>query len=98
MLASMALPARAIRETTRATETAMHDTARPRMHYARLANSPRQQRVLKLLSDGQEHTTRDIVLRANVCAVNSIISELRCNGINVACRQERRIYNYRLGH
>lgn len=70
---------------------------RPRMHYARLARSPRQQRVLRVLSDGAEHSTRDLIVRADVCAVNSIISELRCNGIPIASRQARRVWFYRLG-
>lgn len=70
---------------------------RARMHYARLASSPRQQRVLRVLSDGREHSTQAIVHQARVCAVNSIVSELRRNGIPIACRQERRVWYYRLG-
>jgi hypothetical protein len=69
----------------------------PRMHYARLAHSPRQQRVLRVLSDGREHSTQAIIREARVCAVNSIVAELRCNGIPVCCRQERRVWYYRLG-
>ena len=48
-------------------------------HYAKIENSPRLQRTLTLLSDGQWHTTRGIIKIADVCAVNSIISELRSN-------------------
>jgi hypothetical protein len=47
--------------------------------------SPRLQRVLKLLSDGQEHSTRDIVRRAQVMAVNACVSELRAHGAEIHC-------------
>lgn len=67
------------------------------MHYAKLRTSRRLQRVLGLLSDGGEHSTRDIILRANVCAVNSIIAELRRNGLPVTCRVSGGVYFYRLG-
>ena len=53
------------------------------MHAAALA-SPRLQRVLALLRDGQAHTTRDIVRRARVMAVNACISELRHHGAEIA--------------
>ncbi len=49
------------------------------MHAAGL-HSPRLQRVLHLLSDGRPHTTRDIVRKARVMAVNACISELRFHG------------------
>lgn len=54
------------------------------MHAASLA-SPRLQRVLRLLSDGKPHTTRDIVRRARVMAVNACVSELRHHGAEIAC-------------
>ena len=47
------------------------------MHAARLADSPRLQRVLEVLSDGREHSTLEISQQARVCAVNSCIAELR---------------------
>ena len=63
------------------------------MHAAKLETSPRLQRVNALLADGQEYSTRDIVYRADVCAVNSIISELRANGCCITTRwQGRRCY------
>jgi hypothetical protein len=37
--------------------------------------------------DGQKHTTRDIIHKAEVCAVNSIISEIRDNGFKVMCER-----------
>lgn len=57
------------------------------MHAAPLA-SPRLQRVLTLLSDGRPHTTRDIVRRARVMAVNACVSELRQHGAAIDCRSE----------
>lgn len=67
------------------------------MHYARLRTSKRLQRVLGLLSTGREYSTRDIIMQANVCAVNSIISEIRKNGIAVSCRVSSGVYFYRIG-
>ena len=71
------------------------------MHAAKLLTSPRLQRILNLLSDGEEHSTREIVHKCNVCAVNSAVSELRANGLNIACEQRpsrngSRHYVYRL--
>lgn len=50
--------------------------------------SPRLQRVLALLSDGKPHTTRDIVRRARVMAVNACISELRQLGAEITCTRQ----------
>ena len=71
------------------------------MHAARLRRSGRLRRVHELLSDGLEHSTLEIVLEARVCAVNSIVAELRANGCAIECRQERgsqggRIWLYRM--
>lgn len=67
------------------------------LHAAQLANSPRLQRVLKVLADGGWHSTLDLVIGAGVCAVNSCISELRANGIGIACRRVgRERFEYRL--
>ena len=44
------------------------------MNAATLEKSDRLQRVYKLLQQGGEYTTLDIIQRASVCAVNSIIS------------------------
>lgn len=54
------------------------------MHAAPLT-SARLQRVLALLSDGRAHTTRDIVRRARVMAVNACVSELRTHGAEIDC-------------
>ncbi len=67
------------------------------MHAARIGGSARLKRVLRLLSMGGEHSTRDIVFNAHVMAVSACISELRANGIQVASRVVRGIWYYRLG-
>lgn len=60
--------------------------------------SPRLQRAERVLSDGKRHSTRDLVRRARVMAVNAVISELRHNGAVIHCevetteRGERRWY------
>ncbi len=64
------------------------------MNSARIENSPRLKRVLDLLQDGERHTTRDIVRRARVCAVNSCISELRANGYRIGCQRVRATWRY----
>ncbi len=72
------------------------------MHAAKLEKSARLSRVYRLLSDGREHSTREIRDRADVCAVSSIISELRDNGADIRCRlivrssTGERFYLYRL--
>ena len=65
------------------------------MHYARLDKSERLQRVDAYLEDGRERSTREIVHGADVCAVNSIIAELRANGREIVSRREGRVYYYR---
>ena len=67
------------------------------MHAARLGGSGRLQRVLRLLSDGRAYSTREIIQGADVCAVNSCISELRANGIAIMSHVSRGIWFYRLG-
>ena len=66
------------------------------MNSARLSKSPRLQRVFNVLLDGHEHTTRDLIRRANVCAVNSIASELRSNGIIINCERRANKWYYKL--
>ena len=57
------------------------------MHAAALT-SPRLQRVLALLSDGQPHSTRDIVRRAKVMAVSACVAELRTHGAEIICSKQ----------
>ncbi|MBT0666371.1 hypothetical protein KI809_18845 [Geobacter pelophilus] len=58
-------------------------------HYAKYEKSLRLQRMLELLLDGKKHTTLDIILKADICAVNSAAAELRVNGFNIRCDQKR---------
>lgn len=64
------------------------------MNSANICKSDRLQRVLHLLLDGNKHTTRDIIRKANVCAVNSIISEIRDNGFKVMCERKANKWFY----
>jgi hypothetical protein len=57
------------------------------MHAAGL-QSPRLQRVLRLLSDGRPHTTRDVVRKARVMAVNACVAELRFHGATILCTRQ----------
>lgn len=57
------------------------------IHFAKLEKSERLQRVLAVLMVGGAYTTLQISRRANVCAVNSCIAELRENGYDIKCKQ-----------
>ena len=61
------------------------------MHAARLSHSDRLTRVHRLLADGRERSTLEIMRGAGVCAVNSCIAELRANGARITCRQSVRV-------
>lgn len=70
-----------------------------RMHAARIEDSPRLQKVLEFLRHKRAATTFEIIQGCNVCAVNSIIAELRANGYNVTCSavpKQRGVYRYEL--
>ena len=58
-------------------------------HAALLENSPRLQMVAKLLGDKKTYTPLEIQLTCQVCAVGSIVSELRDpkNGFDIVCKQ-----------
>lgn len=64
------------------------------MNSAKLSKSDRLQRVLKVLLDGNRHTTRDIVRKAHVMAVSACISEIRDNGFNVICERKANKWFY----
>jgi len=66
------------------------------MNAASIESSDRLNRVLNLLSQGGEFTTLDIIKSANVCAVNSIIAELRQNGLDINCQRRGDKWFYRL--
>lgn len=64
-------------------------------HAARIDHSDRRRRVAELLADGEEHTTLEIIARAQVCAVNSIVDELRGNGRVIECTRRGNVWYYR---
>ena len=71
-------------------------------HAARLTRSPRLRRLLAVLERGGWFSTLDLSVMARVCAVNSAIHELRCNGADIECRcrpgSSERVYEYRLNY
>lgn len=65
------------------------------MNYAKLENSPRLQRVARVLHRHKRPlTTLDIINKAGICAVNSAISELRGNGIDIKCWRKGSVWYY----
>jgi len=66
------------------------------MHAANIKKSDRLKRVASLLRDRKEYTTMDIIKGAGVCAVNSIISELRANGWEIDCTRRMDVWYYKL--
>jgi len=66
------------------------------MKAAKLENSDRLQRVDRLLNTGLEFSTREIAQFAHVCAVNSIIGELRENGRDIMCQRRGKHWFYRM--
>lgn len=58
-------------------------------HYAKYEKSVRLQRMVEFLLDGRKHTTLEIILGADICAVNSAAAELRVNGFDIQCDQRR---------
>lgn len=76
---------------------AVVEPKRPGFHYAKLARSPRLQRVRDFLLDGREHSTMDIISGARVANVSAAISELRFNGIKVDCERRGDVWWYSLG-
>lgn len=71
------------------------------IHAASL-KSERLQRLWGLLETDEEYTTRDIIQKTGICAVNTAVSELRANlapyGIVINCRCiSHGVYAYSLG-
>ena len=66
------------------------------MNYAKLDKSERLKRAFKLLSDKGLHSTRDIIRKAHVCAVNSVIAELRKNKKKIICKRVGNVWLYRM--
>lgn len=69
---------------------------RPGFHFAKIENSDRLKRVFDYLTDGQWHTTRDIIEGAHVCAVNSCVDEIRANGFTIECKREGKNWVYKM--
>lgn len=65
------------------------------MKAAKLETSQRLQKVDALLADGAEHSTIEIIQQCGVCAVNSIIGELRENGRQINGRWLGGAFYYR---
>ena len=61
-----------------------------RIHAADPARSPRLMRVLRVLSDGREHSSRELQERADTVAAGTCVSELRAAGYDVSCRRAAR--------
>ncbi|MBL4750504.1 MAG: hypothetical protein JKX71_08000 [Amylibacter sp.] len=58
-------------------------------HYARLSSNPRLRRTLRVLQAANGAlTTYELMRKAKICAVSSVVSELRNNGAEITCRQE----------
>jgi DNA-binding transcriptional regulator GbsR (MarR family) len=67
------------------------------MHYAKLDKSDRLQKVYMALRE-RPMTTRELIEHTGCCAISSVVSELRENGIVIECEPIRRgVYKYTLG-
>ena len=68
------------------------------IHAALLENSPRLQRVARFLSDSKPHSTRDIIIGADVCAVSTVVGELRDpkNGFDIECERKGDYWFYKM--
>jgi hypothetical protein len=65
------------------------------MHAASITTSDRLQRVWTVLKVGGWWSTMSIITQANVCAVNSVIAELRQNGKQIECKRMGNVWYYR---
>lgn len=69
------------------------------MNHAQLAKSERLKRVADVLRESRKPlSTMDIIAKANVCAVNSIVSELRANGMAIDCKRVGDVWYYSVGN
>jgi hypothetical protein len=70
---------------------------KPKMHYADVKNSKRLRRVLFVLVVELDWiSTMELSNKCNVCAVSSIISELRRNGYEIECKRFGDKWKYRM--
>lgn len=65
------------------------------MNAANLSTSERLQRVDSFLADLRPHSTLEIIQGAGVCAVNSVVAELRQAGRVINCHRHKRVWYYR---
>ena len=66
------------------------------MHHANYDKSERLQRTERVLSTGRWYSTLELIILAKICAVSSVISELRRNGFDIECRRVGNVYQYQL--
>lgn len=66
------------------------------MNAADINRSDRLQRVATLLKSGRPYSTMEIINKAQVCAVNSIVAELRENGFDIVCNRLGNVWMYRM--
>ena len=55
------------------------------IHFARVENSPRLRRFLKVLRDGRPHTTREIIHEADVCNTHTCKAEFKAQDYDIQC-------------
>lgn len=70
-----------------------------KIHAANADTSKRPLRVLGVLADRKKHSTLSIISRARVCAVSSIVSELRSSGHRIDCERvgfKNPVWSYQL--
>ena len=60
------------------------------MKAANYKKSPRLQKLLQVMRDGEERSTYQLMMATGSVAVSTNISELRAQGAQIACRVERR--------
>lgn len=67
------------------------------MNHAQLAKSDRLKRVADVLKKARTPlSTKEIIEKANVCAVSAIVSELRANGMAIECQRNGGAWYYRM--
>ena len=66
------------------------------MHAATVDRSNRLKRLWGVLRDRKSHSTRDLMRKAHICAVSACVSELRQNGLDIACQRKGGTWYYRL--
>lgn len=64
------------------------------MKHRKLSKNATLQKVFRYLKGARDRgdgtvTTRDILIHTGICAVNSVIGELRENGCEISCEQRR---------